>query len=81
MREYTIQYLLDMEWFRITAVYDDFDGALQHGKDLLSMGHICRVLGRTKNIRIPSEPFAWYTIKSGVDNRIELDNPVYTCPR
>ena len=76
MKEYTIQYLQDNDWLRVSAVYDDISKCLIHAGDLLESGHIVRLLAR--NTSDPS--ITWFTIE-WLDGRIVLKRPVHYCPK
>ena len=62
MREYSVQYLLDYDWFRVTAVYDTLEGALYHANQLLIQGRIIRLIAR-------EDEGMWHTIKDKVLNQ------------
>ena len=73
MREYTLQYMLDYDWIRITAVYDSYEAAMSHAKDLLCDGHIVRLL-----VRDTKHSETWYTTKL-VDGAIKMHHST-RCP-
>lgn len=72
-REYTLQYMLDYDWMRVTAVYRNIEDLQIHACDLLMQGRIVRLLARDPRTR------AWYTVKLRSDGGIMLDLPV-NCP-
>lgn len=74
--EFTIQYLIDYDWHRITAVYDSSEDVRKHAADLVMDGYIIRVLVRRANV--PQK--TWWTITLRDDGLLKQDTPIYTCP-
>lgn len=71
MFDFTVQYLQDNDWIRITAIYENVHNCLSHAGDLLESGHVVRLLAR-----IPSRDLTWHTIE-WLDGRIILKRPVH----
>jgi hypothetical protein len=72
--EFSVQYMIDCDWHRVSAIYEYLNQAADHGKDLLMNGSICRLIGRSTT---PGRETYWYTVKiDAVTGRIGLDNPI-----
>ena len=72
--EFSIQFLLDNDWHRVSAIYDFCEDALIHAKDLLQDGYVVRIIGRSNK----SDSKVWYTIKLNSNMQIVLNNSIPT---
>jgi hypothetical protein len=69
--QFTVQYLEEQDWIRVTAVYDNADSALYHATDLLEMGKCVRLLIRNREIGC-----AWHTVGTNSMKQFFLDRQV-----
>lgn len=75
--DFTIQYLFEEDWNRVTAIYSNLESVLHHANDLLKQGKAVRLL-----VRYSTSPSKhWYKLDEDSNGSVTLGNRVWDCPQ